>query len=125
MAEHLHQGLAHGLVLVRHHELGFAANAMTVFDVPDDEVDARGAALACEPTATLAYRRERASGWRYNLYCMVHGRDRDTVRATIDGIAQRCGLVGRTHEVLFSRRRFKQEGARRFRDLQTEASHAA
>jgi len=114
-------------VIVRHHELGFDANAMTVFDVPDDEVDRCGAALAAEPAVTLAYRRERSEGplrWPYNLYCMVHGRDRDAVRATIATLVQRCGLAGHAHEVLFSRRRFKQEGARRFRDLHAEASHA-
>jgi len=110
--------------IVRHHELGFDANAMTVFDVPDGEVDARGAALARDDAVTLAYRRERAAGWPYNLYCMVHGRDRDRVRATIDAVVQRAGLSHAPRETLFSRRRFKQEGARRFRDLHLQESHA-
>ena len=58
-------------VVVRHHEAGFSHNAMTVFDVPDAQVDQYGAALAAQQGITLAYRRERAPGWRYNLYCMV------------------------------------------------------
>ncbi|WP_310732306.1 Lrp/AsnC family transcriptional regulator [Ideonella sp. A 288] len=103
--------------VVRHHELGFAANAMTVFDVPDDQVDACGAALAGEPGVTLAYRRERASGWPFNLYCMVHGRDRGSVVQALDAAIPRCGLAERPRTVLFSRRRFKQVGARRFREL--------
>jgi len=112
-------------VVVRHHELGFDANAMTVFDVPDDAVDACGAALARDPAVTLAYRRARAPGWPYNLYCMVHGRERAGVRAAIDAATGRAGLGGCAREILFSRRRFKQEGARRFRDLHRhEASHA-
>ena len=110
--------------IVRHHELGFDANAMTVFDVPDDAVDAHGAALARDPAVTLAYRRERAAGWPYNLYCMVHGRDRQSVRSTLDGVVQRAGLSACPRETLFSRRRFKQEGARRFRDLDPQVSHA-
>ncbi|HET7794574.1 MAG TPA: Lrp/AsnC family transcriptional regulator, partial [Rhizobacter sp.] len=61
-------------VIVRHHELGISHNAMTVFDVPDEAVDALGTALARERGVTLCYRRERAPGWPYNLYCMVHGR---------------------------------------------------
>lgn len=64
-------------VVVRHHELGFTANAMTVFDVPESEVDACGEALARVPGVTLAYQRARTGGWPYNLYCMVHGRDRE------------------------------------------------
>lgn len=104
-------------VIVRHHEAGFGANAMTVFDVPDDRVDACGAALARESGVTLAYRRARADGWPYNLYCMVHGRERAAVLATLAGIVVRAGLGGCAHQVLFSRRRFKQEGARRLRAL--------
>ena len=111
--------------IVRHHELGFVANAMTVFDVPDDEVDARGAALAGDGAVTLAYRRERTAAWPYNLYCMVHGRSRDDVLASLDGVVQRAGLADRPRETLFSRRRFKQEGARRFRDLDPQVSHAS
>lgn len=103
--------------IVRHHELGFDANAMTVFDVPDALVDDCGMALAREAGITLAYRRERASGWPYNLYCMVHGRDRDSVRAVIERVTATCGLQDHPRATLFSCKRFKQTGARRFRDL--------
>lgn len=102
-------------VIVRHHEAGFEHNAMTVFDVPDERVDACGAALAAAPGVTLAYRRERAPGWPYNLYCMVHGRDRAAVRGAIDAAIRSGGLAGCAREVLFSRRRFKQGGASYFR----------
>ena len=103
--------------IVRHHELGFAANAMTVFDVPEALVDACGAALARVPGVTLAYRRERAAGWPYNLYCMVHGRERSAVLSVLQQAVPRCGLDGVPQAVLFSRRRFKQTGAWRFREL--------
>lgn len=103
--------------VVRHHELGFDANAMTVFDVPDARVDACGEALARQAGVTLAYRRERAPGWRYNLFCMVHGRDRAAVQQGLAELIPSCGLDRFPHAVLFSRRRFKQTGARRFRDL--------
>jgi DNA-binding Lrp family transcriptional regulator len=106
-------------VVVRHHELGFDRNAMTVFDVPDDEVDARGAALAAQPGVTLCYRRARAEGWPYNLYCMVHGRERDAVRAAVASAARAAGIAERPHELLFSVRRFKQQGGRYF----AEAAH--
>jgi hypothetical protein len=89
---------------------------MTVFDVPDERVDACGAALARVPGVTLAYRRERASGWPYNLYCMVHGRDRQAVMGVLAEAIGPCGLADCPRSVLFSRRRFKQTGARRFRD---------
>ena len=108
--------------VVRHHELGWNANAMTVFDVPDDRVDACGAALARIPGVTLAYRRERAALWRYNLYCMVHGRSREAVQQLLDAAIEPCGLAECPRLVLFSRRRFKQTGARRFRDRLAESA---
>ena len=116
-------------VIVRHHELGFSHNAMSVFDVPDGDVDAVGAALARQRGVTLCYRRERGPGWPYNLYCMVHGRDRETVRGLIAQAVAGARLAGRAHAVLFSRRRFKQQGARYFRapdgaSTSLEACHA-
>lgn len=120
VTEHIGQWLAEGRlkrfgVVVRHHELGFAANAMTVFDVPDEQVDACGQALAEQAGVTLAYRRTRAEGWPYNLYAMVHGTHRDAVTAVIERVTHAAGLAQRPREVLFSTRRFKQTGARRFR----------
>lgn len=126
----LHRWLADGSLkrfgtIVRHHELGFAANAMTVFDVADAEADAVGARLAREAGVSLAYRRARAPGWPYNLFCMVHGRDRAAVAAVIDGVRERAGLGAVPHAVLFSRRRFKQTGPRRFAAATPEVCDAA
>ena len=99
-------------VVVRHHELGFRANAMLVHDIPDDEVGAVGRALALEPAVTLCYRRPRRPGWPYNLFCMIHGRERDEVCASIADLRQRHGLTCHGHDVLFSLTRYKQTGAR-------------
>ncbi|BAL25829.1 Lrp/AsnC family transcriptional regulator [Azoarcus sp. KH32C] len=99
-------------VIVRHHELGFRANAMCVWDVPDEEVGRIGRLLAAEPAVTLCYRRRRAlPDWRYNLFCMIHGRTREAVRATRDELAKSLDLDHWPHDVLFSTRRFKQQGA--------------
>lgn len=99
-------------VVVRHHELGFRANAMVVFDVPDDAVPAVGMRLAREPGVTLCYRRQRhLPQWRHNLFCMVHGRSREEVEPVIERL---CAVAGYRCEALFSVRRFKQCGARYF-----------
>ncbi len=111
-------------VVVRHHELGYDQNAMTVFDVPDDEVDSCGAALARQPGVTLCYRRARADGWPFNLYCMVHGRERAAVHQLIDDATRAAGLQRHAREVLFSGQRFKQQGASYFRRTASEIEHA-
>jgi DNA-binding Lrp family transcriptional regulator len=100
-------------VVVRHHELGFGANAMCVWDVADEEVRDLGAKLAKISAVTLCYRRQRVPPqWRYNLYCMIHGRERAEVRGKLSALAVRLELIRFPHDVLFSVRRFKQTGAR-------------
>ena len=111
-------------VVVRHHELGFDQNAMTVFDVPDAQVDACGAALARQPGVTLCYRRARADGWPFNLYAMVHGRSRADVHGAVTAAAAAASLDGLPHQRLFSTRRFKQQGGQFFRAADPELGHA-
>jgi len=101
-----------GLVL-RHHELGYRANAMTVWDVPDPRTEAIGKTLSALPFVTLCYRRPRRPPiWPYNLFAMIHGRDRSQVEAQIEQATAASGLQGMPRAVLFSKRRFKQRGAR-------------
>jgi len=100
-------------VVVCHRRLGYRANAMVVWDAPDDRVDDCGERLAELPFVTLSYRRpRRLPYWPYNLFCMIHGTDRRQVLAEIETATQDGGLIGRDRAVLFSRRCFKQRGAR-------------
>ena len=99
-------------LIVRHRELGYRANAMIVWDLPDAAVDEIGARIAAFPFVTLCYRRERRPpDWPYNLYCMIHGRERTAVLAQLDEIVATLGIGSAPRAVLFSRRRFKQRGA--------------
>lgn len=102
-------------VVVRHHDLGISANAMTVLDVPNDLVDAAGVRLASQAGITLCYRRERHRDWAYNLYFMVHGQDRTSVNEVIESAIKQAGLGGYPRQTLFSGTRFKQTGGRYFR----------
>jgi DNA-binding Lrp family transcriptional regulator len=98
-------------VVVRHRELGYQANAMVVWDVPDSEVSETGKRMTRAPFVTLCYRRPRRPGWPYNLFCMIHGRDRATVEAQVVALAAVLGLARISRAVLFSSRCFKQRGA--------------
>jgi len=100
-------------VVVRHHELGWRANAMAVWDVPDAVVAQFGSTLAGTEGITLAYARARGlPEWPYNLYCMIHGTERRQVAARIEALNRELGLEVFPHAVLFSRTRFKQTGPR-------------
>ena len=73
-----------------HYALGYTANGMSVWDVPDARIDALGEAVGRLPFVTHCYHRPRALPlWPYNLFAMVHGKSRDEVEAQwqwIDGV---------------------------------------
>ncbi len=99
-------------VIVRHRKLGYRANAMLVWDIPDERVDEVGRTLATVDCVTLCYQRpRRPPDWPYNLFCMIHGKDRREVLSCIDELIDELALNGLGHDVLFSRRCFKQRGA--------------
>lgn len=114
----LERGLIKRLgVVVRHHELGYRANGMVVWDLPDTAVDEIAARFKGFSFITLCYRRPRClPDWPYNLFCMIHGRSRQAVEQQLEQLIKELRLETIPHEILFSRRRFKQCGAR-FRGL--------
>ena len=99
-------------VVVRHRELGYRANGMVVWNIPDDSVSRLGSCIGKLSCVTLSYRRpRRLPDWPYNLFTMVHGRNRAEVRQKVGEIIESCGLQNIDHTILFSTRRFKQRGA--------------
>jgi siroheme decarboxylase len=99
--------------VIRHRRLGFEANAMVVWDVPDPLVRDLGARVAGDSSVTLCYLRARAlPEWPYNLYCMLHGRERARVLFHVKRITAAYGLGRFPGAVLFSKRCFAQRAAR-------------
>ena len=99
-------------VVVRHRKLGYRANAMVVWDIPDDQVNALGKALSKINCITLCYQRPRhLPDWPYNLFTMIHGKDKETVYQCIEEIISENDLAHIDHSALFSTRCFKQRGA--------------
>jgi DNA-binding Lrp family transcriptional regulator len=111
-------------VVVRHHELGYRANAMIVWDVPGHRIDNLGHSMGDLDEVTLCYQRPRAlPHWPYNLFCMIHGHDRDAVMKRIDKMVEELSLEDIDHDILFSGRRFKQRGARYRVTSRSDANH--
>ena len=96
-------------VVVRHHELGYHANAMVVLDVPRARADIVGERLA--RVSRVVLRTRRPPVWSYNLHCMLRGRNRDEVGDRVDEVLS-CAVGGFRRTVLFSRRRFLEHDAR-------------
>lgn len=98
-------------VIVKHRQLGYRANAMIVWDIPDELIKKLGREISQFSFVTLCYQRPRQPEWPYNLYCMIHGKNRSTVLGQLEHITGALGLTHFDRQILFSRRCFKQRGA--------------
>ena len=96
-----------------HYKLGFRGNGMSVWDVPDDKIGHYGRLIGALDFVSHAYHRPRhLPHWPYNLFAMVHGRNREEVMEKVEKIAELLGDDDRGHEVLFSTRILKKSGFR-------------
>jgi DNA-binding Lrp family transcriptional regulator len=99
-------------VIVRHRALGWRSNAMVVWDIEPDRIEAAGPVLAAQTGVTLCYERRPVQGiWPYRLYCMIHARSRDEALSHLTAAEALPELADVPHKVLFSTRCFKQTGA--------------
>jgi len=114
LARMLDDGMIRRIGLVpNHYALGLTKNAMTVWDVADDEIATLGAAVGALPFVTHCYERPRRLPlWPYNLFAMVHGTtDAEIERKTAE-IAALLGSACRAHDTLHSTRILKKTGLR-------------
>jgi len=114
LAGMLERGAVRRIAAVPHHyALGWRANGMSVWDVDDARLAACGRAVGALPFVSHCYHRpRRPPAWRYNLFAMVHGRDRDEVEDKVASIAGLVGDAACDHDVLYSTRVLKKTGLR-------------
>ena len=100
-------------VVPNHYALGFKANGMTVWDIPDERVDDLGEQIGALGFVSHCYHRPRhMPDWPYNFFAMVHGHDRGEVEEFVHRIAGLIGDSDRGHEILYSTRILKKTGLR-------------
>ena len=100
-------------VIPNHYRLGYSANGMSVWDVPDEDIQAIGKQVGELEIVSHCYHRPRhLPEWPYNLFAMVHGHSREEVLSKVEQIAQLLGDKARRHDVLLSTRILKKTGLR-------------
>lgn len=96
-----------------HYALGYVHNGMTVWDVADERVDALAERVAAIGFVSHCYRRPRhLPDWPYNLFAMVHARERSEADEQVAAIRALLGDACRAHDVLWSTRILKKTGLR-------------
>ena len=99
-------------VVVDHAALGFDSNAMVVWNIPDDDVEHVGGMFAGLSWVSLCYQRpRRLPDWPYNLFTMIHARDRAFVEDRVAVMATLPDVMVQPPAILHTTRRFKQTAA--------------
>ncbi len=93
---------------ISHHSIGYRANAMVVWNVPNARVDEVGKKMASFKEVSHCYLRPRRKHWRYNIFTMIHGRSKKACLEVIKKIARETKIED--YEVLFSERELKKTG---------------
>ena len=96
-----------------HYKLGLTANGMTVWDVEDEQLTKLGNIIGQLDFVSHCYQRPRHLPlWRYNLFAMVHGHNKEEVNEKVKQIEQLLGKQCRAHDTLFSSAILKKTGLR-------------
>ncbi len=98
--------------VMNHRTAGFKANAMGVWAVPEDDLEAIGPQMAGFAAVSHCYRRPTYEDWPYTVFTMVHGRSARDCEATIDAIAAETGIDEYT--LLWSIKEYKKVRLRYF-----------
>ncbi len=96
---------------VSHKKIGMLENAMVTWRVPDDRVDEVGKSLAKYIEITHVYERLTIpKRWDYNLFGVIHGRDKDSIKEFIKRVSESLDLE--EYLILFSIRQLKKSSIR-------------
>ena len=98
--------------ILRHRDVGFTANGMVVWHVPEESIDEVGSKLAAFPQVSHCYRRPVYPDWRFNLFSMVHARSLGAAEKMAEEMSQVIGI--NDYQILFSSREFKKERVKYF-----------
>ena len=101
--------------VLRHRKVGYTANGMACWVVPQSKIEETGRRAAEYPQVSHCYQRPtHPPRWPYSLFTMIHGQNKDKVEAVVAQLAQETGIE--PYEVLYSTREFKKERVRYFEE---------
>jgi len=91
---------------IKPNNIGFSANALVAWKVPENRVQEIGAYLSKYQEISHCYERKTVKGrWDYNLYVVIHGREREVVQRLVKEISEKTAIT--EYKILYSTRDLK------------------
>ncbi len=91
--------------ILRHRQIGFTANGMIVWKVPEDKISEIGGKLGSFPQVSHCYERPTYPDWPYNVFSMIHCKTQDEAHDVAKTIQDQIHVDD--YDILFSTREFK------------------
>lgn len=91
--------------ILRHREVGFTANGMIVWKVPDERIEEVGEKLGAFPQISHCYQRPVYPDWPYSVFSMVHCKSVTDAEEMAKQIQKQVDV--NDYKILFSSREFK------------------
>ena len=91
--------------ILRHRQVGFTANGMIVWKVPEDRITSVGETLGSFPQVSHCYERPTYDDWPYNVFSMIHCKTHDEAHDVAKTIQDQIDV--NEYKILFSSREFK------------------
>ncbi len=91
--------------ILRHRQVGFTANGMIVWKVPEGRISQVGETLGSFPQVSHCYERPTYDDWPYNVFSMIHCKTHDEAYEVAKTIQGQINV--NEYKILFSSREFK------------------
>ena len=98
--------------VLRHREAGFKANALCAWQVSPEKIDEVARIMSSHSAVSHCYDRTTAPNWIYNLYTMIHAKNREECNAIINELSQMTGI--KNFQVMYSKKEWKKTGMKYF-----------
>ena len=98
--------------VLRHREAGFKANALCAWQVSPEKIDEVAKIMSTHSAVSHCYDRTTAPNWIYNLYTMIHAKNREECNAIINELSQMTGI--KNFQVMYSKKEWKKTGMKYF-----------
>ncbi len=100
-------------VIPNHYKIGYKANAMSVWDVADEDIDELGKLMGNKDFISHCYQRPRfLPEWPYNLFAMLHAKNREEILEQVEEIKKLLGDKYKRFDLLYSTEILKKTGLR-------------
>lgn len=92
-------------IILHHRNSGYTENGMLAAVVPAKEVEKASEMLISIPNVTHCYERKCYPDWPYNLYTMIHGKNKNEVERIVINFVHKMNIEN--YQILYSTKEFK------------------